>query len=222
MNPEPESLEERVFKELEPPLAERGFKMTRIGFGKHAEYVAFARSTTAVRQLISPALVRLRGEKVCQLDLHMTVQIHRIMNLMQRYWHHLSARSTRGAPTVTKLIINVAQFRSPDDVSPQIEGVVARVDEVGIPFLEKWSSEEVLAREIEQAIGSRKLSIPTPRSVDRAEILLAIYLLRGEFDRFKEMVPVLRKEVEKENGGYYLATYEQIVAEMAVDHDIIL
>lgn len=98
----------------------------------------------------------------------------------------------------------------------------SKLNDLALPFFDKYSSLDSFATCIEEDVGRKIMDIPIAVTAEKGEILLAIYILRGEIDRFKQMVPVMRKEVSRENRGYYVATFDRIVKEMAKDHGIVL
>ncbi len=215
MNPEPEILYETLYRSLESLYSLKSFQFSED---------CFVRETDSVLQRISPSLVHAQSNNPYHLDFYLSVKILEIEKFLQKY------RTTNIERwTVSKKMINLCPkkelyswyFVHPKDITATIPDIETRLVSLALPFLEIFSSAENLAVRIEETIGNWRALIPTPASVDRGEILLAIYLLRNDFDKFKKYAPIMRRELEKENGGYYLDTYDKIVANMARDYKII-
>ena len=222
--PERKALEAELFGLLSSKMLERGFTLTKIPRNENSpSYKAFVRGTKSYSQSIIPLLTSTKFGDHIRLEFFLRVKIFRVLEFLRDYLSSLPDPRMKWVDgTSGCLLTNLRvhgdeydwRFSKPSDISLHLPDFIERLDRLAIPFLERYSSEVAVAEQIEKSIGNRRVQIPMLRTADRGQILLAIYLLHEEFDKFKRMVPVMRDEIAKDNGGYFLPSYDAIVSAM--------
>jgi phosphoribosylaminoimidazole carboxylase (NCAIR synthetase) len=115
------------------------------------------------------------------------------------------ARAMIDLCNVSPLVIS-----SIDDIVDNTDLIRAQIENCALPYLMKYSS----IYSIKEAFELSQEYWPVQNSITRCEVLLAIYILQKEGEKFHQSIEEFREVIRNHRNGYYFEFFCKMTSEM--------
>lgn len=189
--------------------------MSNLNFTYKKSYEEFICNGIESNKIIGINLINLPTEMDWQLTFFINIRFHEIENILNKYKPYILKKDSSRTVTVVRAMIDLCNvsplvISSIDDIIDNADLIKAQIENCALPYLMKYSS----IYSIKEAFELSQEYWPVQNSITKCEVLLAIYILQKEREKFHQSVEEFREVIRNHRNGYYFDFFCKMTSEM--------
>jgi hypothetical protein len=158
------------------------------------------------------------------INLYIQIRYHAIEEVLNRYRTYLSTSDAKKTSTISVLLSNLypknldieqLYIANQLDLEKTSCTIQTKVKKFAFPFFEKFSKLEYLQSNLE---SNKPIEWVSTDLTSRCEILLAIYLLKGDRKAFLSSADKFKEIILKKTNSYHLKIFEEKIQKILIDY----